>query len=75
LPLNGKKVLPQTATYFPLKAVLYRSCFKILDFSKISARDLTFTKQAPIQEIGAMERGVKIGMLMQGKENFETRAV
>ena len=47
---------------------LYRLCFKILNFAKVSARDLTLSKQAPIQEIGAMQRGIKVGMLMQEKE-------
>ncbi|MCB1071853.1 MAG: filamentous hemagglutinin N-terminal domain-containing protein [Chlamydiia bacterium] len=49
---------------------LYRSYFKTCEFLKISARNLTLLKQPPIQEIGAMEKGLKFMMLTKRKTKF-----
>ena len=49
---------------------LYRSRVKIWEFPKARARDLVLSKQPPIQEIGAMQRGLKTEMLAKGKTKF-----
>lgn len=49
---------------------LYFSSFKIWKFAKASARDLKPLKQPPIEEIGVMQRGLKVEILAQGKTKF-----
>ncbi len=46
---------------------LYPFRFKIWKFVKASAPGLAESKQSPIQEIGAMQRRVKLEVLAQGK--------
>ncbi|WP_194848414.1 hypothetical protein [Candidatus Neptunochlamydia vexilliferae] len=38
-----------------------------MEFPKISALDLSLSKQSPVEKIGAMQRSLKVGMLMKEK--------
>lgn len=53
-----------------VKSVLYPYKFKTWSFVKVSAADLSPSKQPPIQEIGAMQKGAKIGRCAQRKTKF-----
>ncbi|MBF5059769.1 hypothetical protein, partial [Candidatus Neptunochlamydia vexilliferae] len=49
--------------------LLYPNKFKNWEFSKAGAPGLAPSKQSSIGEIGAMQRGLKMGMLAQAKTN------
>ena len=49
---------------------VYPRNLKIWSFAKVSALDLTPSKQLLFKWIGAMQRGSKMEMLTQGKTKF-----